>query len=507
MITLEEKKLREILAVDEITFAIPAQSFAIECSISAEEALPVVTEFALRIAYVCGTLSPVQIQDFFGFTKKETDAIIQTLLNERLIKWNEDELLELTSYALTRFQDSSDHLPRFFKIQEWSSEVIFDLISFSPAGRPNRLKRVNSLVELAARNIERQSKTIQYAEQAFQEHFHSICKKNKAEIYKISAVDAGEHFSIPLPCMFYLDLDGQVNIRRDIDNEAFNNRLEISEAITDALSKQERPQNNSFMDFIHYFDYSLFERYVSNDAFDLRRYVQDVHLTRIVCYDNRRVTPLLGAFYLQHHADLIITRLGDEILKQEEMLVNKEVSLKSGEDGEKIDTLPVSEKTIVQSGLWLAPQLSLWARTRGAREFVQKIDRLLDSRNKKKSNPVGTYVMISGRNNAAKDRAFKYRDQFQYLFNLDICLMDGKLELLLIPGLIVCVLFHFHLEHQPVSIPIGFISSEVEHLKIASSLISESTRSKQIFSSMYDSENVPVAYQGLQNLLDIISTE
>lgn len=189
------------------------------------------------------------------------------------------------------------------------------------------------------------------------------------------------------------------------------------------------------------------------------------------------------------------------------MLVNKEVNLKSGEDGEKIDALPVSEKTIVQSGLWLAPQLSLWARTRGAREFAQKIDRLLDSRNKKKSNPVGTYVLISGRNNAAKDRAFKYRDQFQYLFNLDICLMDGKLELLLIPGLMVCVLFHFHLEHQPVSIPIGFISSEVEHLKIASSLISESTRTKKIFSSMYDSENVPVAYQGLQNLLDIISTE
>lgn len=79
--------------------------------------MPVVTEFALRIAYVCGTLSPVQIQDFW-IHKKETDAIIQTLLNERLIKWNEDELLELTSYALTRFQDSSDHLPRFFKIQE-----------------------------------------------------------------------------------------------------------------------------------------------------------------------------------------------------------------------------------------------------------------------------------------------------------------------------------------------------------------------------------------------------
>lgn len=505
MITLEEKKLREILAVDEITFAIPAQSFAIECSISAEEALPVVTEFALRIAYVCGTLSPVQIQEFFGFTKKETDAVIQTLLNERLIKWNEDELLELTPYALTRFQDSSDHLPRFFKIQEWNSEVVFDLISFSPAGRPNRLKRVNSFVELAARNVEKQSRTIQYAEQAFQEHFHSICKKNKAEIYKISAVDAGERFSIPLPCVFHLDLDGQVNIRRDIDNEVFKHRLEISEAITDALSNQNRPQNNSFIDFIHHFNDSLFERYVSNDAFDLRRYVQDVHLTRVVGYDTKRVTPLLGAFYLQNNADLILSKIGDEILKQEELLVKKDSALTPDGGSEKMDMVPILEKNTVQSGLWLAPQLSLWARTRGAREFVQKIDRLLDSKNKKNSYPVGTYVLISGRNHSAKERAFKYRDQFQYLFNTDICLMDGKLELLLIPGLMVCVLFHFHLEHQPISVPIGFISSEQEHLKIASMLLSESIHSKQIFSSMHNNEDVPVAQQGLQNLLNLIS--
>jgi hypothetical protein len=99
MITVEEQQLREHLAIDEITFAIPAQSFAIACAISAEEALPVVTEFALRIAFVCGTLSPEQVQDFFGFSKKETDAVIQSLLNERLIQWNEDQL-ELTPYAV-----------------------------------------------------------------------------------------------------------------------------------------------------------------------------------------------------------------------------------------------------------------------------------------------------------------------------------------------------------------------------------------------------------------------
>lgn len=170
MITVEEKLLRDRLAVDEITFAIPAQSFAISCAISAEEALPVVTEFALRIAYVCGSLSPTQIQEFFGFSSKETDAVIQALLSERLIQWNDDQL-ELTSYALARFQDSSDNLPRFFKIQDWSAEVVFDLISFSPAGRTSRLRRIRSQVELATRNFDKQSRTIQFAEQSFQHNF------------------------------------------------------------------------------------------------------------------------------------------------------------------------------------------------------------------------------------------------------------------------------------------------------------------------------------------------
>ncbi|WYX16443.1 hypothetical protein WJ974_08175 [Achromobacter xylosoxidans] len=71
MITSEEKQIREYLTIEEITFAVPAQSFAISCSISAEEALPVVTEFALRVAYVCGTLQPKQLQDFLDSQEKK----------------------------------------------------------------------------------------------------------------------------------------------------------------------------------------------------------------------------------------------------------------------------------------------------------------------------------------------------------------------------------------------------------------------------------------------------
>lgn len=472
MITLDEQKLREHLSVDEITFAIPAQSFAISCAISAEEALPVVTEFALRIAYVCGAVSPRQLQDFFGFSKKETDAVLQSLLEERLLQWN-DEQLELTGYALARFQDSSDNLPRFFKIQDWSAEVVFDLISFSPAGRTSRLKRVRSQVELATRSVDKQSRTLQYAEQSFQQNFRRICPKDKAEIYKISAIDAGERFSIPLPCIFHLDFEGQTSIRRDIDDASFGSRLEIAEAITDALVSQQRGSNQRLQEFLNTFNDSLLQRYVADATFDLRQYVHDVHLTHLFRSVDERVTPLLGALYLPRNIALVTGRI------QAAIAAGDTVTGKSPAD----QTEAGSESELIAAGstpkaaLWWAPQSSLWARTRGARELAQKIDRLLLAKNELPTLG-GLHVIVPTPRQSPRERLSIYQDQFTRLFAADMTLMDGSLELLIVPDVLVCAIFHFYLAHQAVAIPVGFMSSAPEHIAAASALLTKRIGSK-----------------------------
>jgi hypothetical protein len=474
VITSEEKQLRERLALDEITFAVPAQSFAISCAISAEETLPVVTEFALRIAYVCGDLSPVQIQEFFGFSKKETDAVVQALLGERLIQWNEDRL-ELTTYALARFQDSSDNLPRFFKIQDFSAEVVFDLISFHPAGRPDRLKRVRFQVELGMRNTDKQSRTIQHAEQAFQQHFRQICKKDKAEIYKISAVDAGERFSIPLPCVFHLDLDGQTSVRRDIDDESFGARLEIAEAISDALGHHGAGNNDQLRDFIRTFDDKLIERYAAQDSFDLRRYVQEVHLTQGAAYDDARVTPILGSLYLKRNAELVLGRLNSEL----ERLAHPPEAAIEGEDPagpevhEGAGVTAVSEQGARRDGLWWAPESTLWARSRGAREFSLGVERALASKAARVPEAAPCLrVLLPGDRRSAKERLGVYWDHFPRLLGVDVSLMDGTLELLVVPDVIVCALFHFHLAHQPIGIPMGFVSTRQDHIQTSAALLS-----------------------------------
>ncbi|PZQ01901.1 MAG: hypothetical protein DI587_03520 [Variovorax paradoxus] len=497
MITLEEQQLREHLAVDEITFAIPAQSFAISCAISAEEALPVVTEFALRIAYVCGTLSPVQIQDFFGFSKKETDAVLKSLLDERLLQWN-DEHLELTTYALARFQDSSDNLPRFFKIQDWSAEVVFDLISFSPAGRPSRLKRVRSQIELATRNLDKQSRTRQYAEQSFQQNFRQICTKEKAEIYKISAIDAGERFSIPLPCTFHLDLSGQTSIRRDIDDESFGSRLEISEAITDALASQERGDNERLRDFIQTFDDTLLKRYVTGDAFDLRRYAQEVHLTRFARPDDDRVTPMLGALYLPRNAALVLERI-QASMAQPDTRVEAEPPSAEGDEAETKEAAETTHPAQWEA-LWWAPQSPLWARTRSARDLAQKIERLLVPQGGERPS-TGLQVVVPTARRPPRERLGVYQDQFNRLLAADVVLMDGSLELLIVPDALVCAMFHFNLAHNATAVPIGFMSSAPEHIASAGALVSARMRDRPDGFTASREEGGAALIEGLMQLV------
>ncbi|MFW0758571.1 hypothetical protein ACN1C3_28290 [Pseudomonas sp. H11T01] len=500
MITVEESQLQEQLAVDEITFAIPAQSFGISCAISAEETLPVVTEFALRIAYVCGSLSPAQIQDFFGFSNKEVDAVIQALLSERLIKWNEEHL-ELTNYALTRFQDSSDNLPRFFKIQDWSAEVVFDLISFSPAARPSRIRRVRSQVELATRNFDKQSRTLQFAEQSFQQNFRQICTKEKAEIYKISAIDPGERFSIPLSCTFHLDLDGQMSVVRSIDDKSFGSRLEISESITDALANQERGSNESLREFIRIFDDKLLGRYVSDDTFDLRRYVQQIHLTKLGGYDDDRVMPLLGALHLPSNTELLLDRIQAE-LKRADQAESEDLDV--CEDPEDRDG-KVKPK-LNWDALWCAPKSTLWARSRSARQLAQKLDRsLMPHSDGASPQRGGLRVLLPVEQGAPRERLATYVDQFPRLYAGKFSLMEGNLEVLLIPGCLVCALFHFHLAHQSITIPIGFLSSHPDHLRTITALLSRQISMRPDTISVMKEEGGSAAVQDLLALVDRLS--
>ena len=192
---IEQSDSMSALEVGEVTFGLPFQRFFISCAISAEETLPVVTEFSLRLIHACESLAPGRLQSFFGFSEKELRTVITTLEDQRLATWQGDELT-LTPYAKTRFFDSPDGIPRFFKIKDWNGEVAFDLISFSHVVKAFGPRPVPVWVDLRSKDEARESKTVYSAEQAFQSEFRRSFGKTalKSTKYPLLNRESGRCF-------------------------------------------------------------------------------------------------------------------------------------------------------------------------------------------------------------------------------------------------------------------------------------------------------------------------
>ncbi len=455
MIAPETQKRLDRLPVAEVTFAIPAQKFAVTCAISTQETLPVVTEFSIRMIHACGTMSPEQLQDFFGFTEKETAAVIGTLLDERLVRWDDDQL-GLTPQALALFLESIDNVPRCFRIQEWSGDVYFELISLSPIKRSRGSGRSRALIDLRPADRERESRTKYWAERAFQEHFRTICRKERAEIYKISEMEPGERLSVPLSVTFSISLDGRAELRRSLSDVTLEERIDFSTAISDELAKGTRKDNDGLQAVLYRFRITMPNECTTDGNLDLSKYLDNTHVLGKNPYGDE-TKPLIGALYLPENRKTIT----DTIRLQ------REINEATGH-GPTLDT-PIC---------WLAPSVSFWGRTTAARAFIREIERATKptpQQNTEETEEVpekGLSVRTLLPSSRLPDHRSRiaYRTAIPGAIDLGADILDGKAEVFWVPETFVIVLYHYHVD-GPIPIPIGFMSTNAAHLAAARDLI------------------------------------
>jgi hypothetical protein len=448
--------INEGLDFCEITFAVPAQQFGITCSLSTEEALPVVTEFALRVIHVCETMTPKQLEEYFGFGQPEIAAIVHTLLSERLVMWVEDSL-ELTPYARARFIDSPDGIPRFFTIKDFSADLVFDLMSFVPSqGNKDRVNRVGTLMGLTPRDLQKESRTKVEAERSFQEHFHRVYSGSRAEIYKISDVEAGERFYIALSCRFSIDVKDGIEVRRVLSDPSFDNRLEISSAISKVLSSVDPSENPDLAEFEKYFSGTSISQYLAGSSFDLTGYLRDVHLKPQTRHIGDTI-PIVGGLHLESNRTLFLSKLKDH------------------------------DDSVAGFAYWLAPQNRYWSRSRFVNGFVRSITGYLkkaSTASEGASDLVNKSLMrVLLQNPQMEDRELAniYENAFPSLFITRASIMSGRVELLLYPGRVMCALYHYRIENSPMAIPIGILSTDPGQLLRASELLTRACGEQDIY--------------------------
>ncbi len=175
---------------------------------------------------------------------------------------------------------------------------------------------------------------------------------------------------------------------------------------------------------------------------------------------------MLGAMYLPRNADLLIEHI-QAAMPLAEIEEESSSAIQESSDVEIHQPAPASKPA---SALWWAPQSSLWARTSKAKELAIRIDSLLKPK-EEISSSTGLYAAVPKPRHFPKERLHMYQSHFKRLLAADVTLMDGSLELLIVPDTLVCAMFHFHLAHQAVAVPIGYLSSVPEHVAVASRLV------------------------------------
>ena len=330
-------------------------------------------------------------------------------------------------------------------------------MSFVPSLQSrDRVNRVDTLMELTPKDREQESQTKVEAERSFQEHFHRVYKGGRAEIYKISEVEPGERFYIPLSCRFAIDVKNGTQINRTLSNPSFDNRLEIASAITKALSASAICENPDLDRFERELKDPFLKAYLTGNDLEFTKYIENVHLRPLAKYELDTV-PLLGSLDLAPNRALLLSKL--------------EKSSGVGSD----------------RAYWLAPQSRYWSRARGVKRLVRGVTGFL-----RKDTPTDVasdeqlqkaLLKIIFQSQEADDAVLTqtYQNTLPSLFFSRGQVLSGRVEVLLCPGRLMAALYHYAIEESPMTVPIGFLSSEPAYLDAAAKLFAETCNETAIY--------------------------
>ncbi len=441
---------------NRVTFGLPVETFRVNAYIALDERLPVVTEFVLRLLRICGPVNLTSFKSYFGFTGGEALAVVDSLTRQGLLEVVDEEV-QLSRYAIERFEESGGEHPRFSKVEMRSDTVTFDLISFTPLRSQGADIGSDNLLKLDASD-EAISESVERARMAYRQRYPEVAslrselRDRSYGVYSVEDVESKRRSYIPIPVSFGLDSDGQVG--RYID-ETFERAAPpelvqfVNEQVTSTIPKTISLSNSGLDEFIDAFDLPLLGQYVQGKKFDLPRYLTDVHLTQTVRHAEG-VEPIFGNLYLQENRERIAARVKDR----------RRGHRRHG--------------ALLTSLAWLTPDYVLWGRGHAYTQTVALLSGEL--RGEKSSDNL--YVLAYAEQGQEQATAARYRVAGLSELHLsrplqpDGMLMGGRLELMLYPTGFMVAVFHLPCPGSPgLWMPIGFMSQAPKHLDIAQKLL------------------------------------
>ena len=428
------------ITYNQIDFVVKASRFRIVFSYMSDKGVAFVREYLLRLLKVT-PCKPAQIAQYFGFNQHETEVAVADLEQHKWIVWQDNGLIALSAEGQRLFQDSQDspHIPT---LKECGGEYRMELLDNNFLKKDNCDKNRRQAIELV---IEPKvlSESSEVARKTFQNRFRQLMEddiinldEKDISLYKIDAIEpkgAPDYFRFTQ--QFEL-LPETVEAKERNDVPTITHQENIQQAITAQL-----------------------ERFGHHDNLrELRNSMEKIG-------DDDTLKVLFGGtldfneflkVYQEHEQQNGLYFLG-QIYHQETLFqqINK--------------ILDKSNKKLSKKLYWLAPSDIYWGKQR---KIHGKIRNLIDKQ--KNGYDFRLYLPLPSEQNRYEKQEWlnHFKDTSdKVLYGFCEGFLDGNTEILFLEDKFAVVCYHAKLSSYPVTLPIGFMTTQKNTIKSIISLV------------------------------------
>ena len=421
---------KQNITYNQIDFVVKAPRFHIVFSYMSDKGVAFVREYLLRLLKVT-PCKPAQIAQYFGFTQHETEVALADLESNKWIIWQDNGLIALSTEGQRLFQDNqeSPHIPA---LKECGGEYRMELLDSNFLKKNDCDKNRQQAIELV---IEPKLlfESSEIARKKFQNRFRQLMEddiinldEKDISLYKIDAIEpkgSPDYFRFTQQFEL-LPETGEAKERHDVP--AITHQENIQQAITAQLER-----------FSHH-----------DNLCELRKMekIGDDDTLKVLFGGTLDFNEFLKV-YQEHEQQNGLYFLG-QIYHQENLF--KHIN----------QILDKSNKKSSKKLYWLAPSDIYWGKQR---KIHDKIQNLIEKQ--KNGYDFRLYLPLpSERNHHEKQEWLNHFKDISDKVLYGFCegFLDGNTEILFLEDKFAVVCYHAKLSSYPVTLPIGFMTTDIK---------------------------------------------
>ena len=424
---------KQNITYSQIDFVVKAPRFRIVFSYMSDKGVAFVREYLLRLLKVT-PCKPAQIAQYFGFNQYETEVALADLESNKWIIWQDNGLIALSADGQRLFQDIQDspHIPT---LKEYGGEYRMELLDSNFLKKNDCDKNRQQAIELVV-EPKVLSESSEIARKTFQNRFRQLIEddiikldEKDISLYKIDAI---EPKGVPDYFRFTQQFEllpetGEAKERHDVPT--VTHQENIQQAITAQLERFGHHDNlrelrNSMAEISD--DDTL--KVLFGGTLDFNEYLKVYQK-----HEQQNGLYFLGQIYHQETLFQQINKILDELSKK-------------------------SSKKLY----WLAPSDIYWGKQR---KIHDKIQNLIDKQ--KNGYDFRLYLPLpSERNRHEKQEWLNHFKDISDKVLYGFCegFLDGNTEILFLEDQFAVVCYHAKLSSYPVTLPIGFMTTNIRQV-------------------------------------------